>query len=54
MEMLGYGGTIAACGEAGLAVHVAVLTDGAASHPKSWSFPPSRLAALRAEEARAT
>ena len=51
-ESLGCGGVIAACCAAGRAVHVVVLTDGAASHgaTQAWSRP--RLAALRAQELR--
>lgn len=52
-ESLGCGGLIADCQARGQSVHVLVLTDGAASHPKSRMYPPPRLAALRAEEARA-
>lgn len=52
-ESLGCGGVIAECVARGRPVRVAVLTDGAASHPASASFPPPRLAALRQEETRA-
>jgi LmbE family N-acetylglucosaminyl deacetylase len=31
---------------------VAILTDGAGSHPRSRAFPPERLRAVRAQEAR--
>lgn len=51
-ESLGCGGLIAAASAAGLAPVVAVLTDGAGSHPGSRSHPPAVLAALRAQEAR--
>ncbi len=51
-ETLGCGGLLAAAGKAGIAAHVVILTDGAASHPKSRSHPPSRLTALRQDEAR--
>jgi len=49
-ESLGCGGLIAAACAAGLAPVVAILTDGAASHPGSRSHPPRRLAAVRAVE----
>jgi len=52
-ESLGCGGLIAESVARGRPVHVMILSDGAASHPGSASFPPPRLAALRAEEARA-
>jgi LmbE family N-acetylglucosaminyl deacetylase len=51
-ESLGCGGLIAAACEAGLAPVVAVLTDGAASHPGSGRYPPPRLAAVREAETR--
>jgi LmbE family N-acetylglucosaminyl deacetylase len=51
-ESLGCGGLIAACVEAGRMPLVVVLTDGAGSHPDSPSFPPDRLRAVRAQEAR--
>jgi LmbE family N-acetylglucosaminyl deacetylase len=51
-ESLGCGGLIAAACAGGLAPVIAMLTDGAASHPGSRSFPPARLAALRESEAR--
>jgi len=50
-ESLGCGGLIAAACQAGLAPIVAILTDGAASHPGSRRFPPSRLRAVREAEA---
>jgi LmbE family N-acetylglucosaminyl deacetylase len=50
-ESLGCGGLIAEACARGHPVHVAVLTDGARSH-RSPSYPPPRLAALRAEEVR--
>lgn len=51
-ESLGCGGFIAeACGR-GHKPLVAVLTDGAGSHPNSQSFPRERLVQLRAGEAR--
>ena len=51
-ESLGCGGLIALAAEAGIEVHVAVLTDGAGSHPNSKRFPPPELARLRACEVR--
>ena len=52
-ESLGCGGLIARCVQAGRAPLVAVLTDGAGSHPNSVAFPPDRLRAVRAQEVRA-
>jgi LmbE family N-acetylglucosaminyl deacetylase len=52
-ESLGCGGLIAACSAAGRPPLVAILTDGAASHPNSRAFPPDRLRVQRAREARA-
>jgi LmbE family N-acetylglucosaminyl deacetylase len=51
-ESLGCGGLIAACIAAGRPPLVAILTDGAASHPNSLAFPPARLRVQRAQEAR--
>nr|WP_294543707.1 PIG-L deacetylase family protein [uncultured Rhodopila sp.] len=51
-ESLGCGGLIAACVAAGRPPLVAVLTDGAGSHPRSRAFPPERLRTVRAQEAR--
>jgi len=51
-ESLGCGGLIAACCTAGRPPFVLVLTEGAASHPGSASFPPARLRAVREAEAR--
>jgi LmbE family N-acetylglucosaminyl deacetylase len=51
-ESLGCGGLIAACVAAGRPPLVVILTDGAGSHPNSREFPPDRLRALRAQEAR--
>ena len=51
-ESLGCGGLIAACCRAGILPQVAILTDGAASHPGSAAYPPARLAATREAEAR--
>ncbi len=50
-ESLGCGGLIAAACAAGLPPVVAILTDGAASHPGSQEFPPARLRAVREAEA---
>jgi LmbE family N-acetylglucosaminyl deacetylase len=52
-ESIGCGGLIAARRERGRDVHVIVITDGTASHPKSREFPKPRLAALRESEVRA-
>jgi LmbE family N-acetylglucosaminyl deacetylase len=51
-ESLGCGGLIAAACDAGLAPVVVILTDGAASHPNSRTYPPAKLRALREQEAR--
>lgn len=51
-ESLGCGGLIAACVAAGRMPLVAVLTDGAGSHPNSREYPAERLRALRATETR--
>ena len=51
-ESLGCGGLIAACCQRGCSPFVVILTDGAASHPGSSNYPPDRLRALRAQEAR--
>jgi LmbE family N-acetylglucosaminyl deacetylase len=51
-ESLGCGGLITACCERGLQPVIAILTDGAASHPGSRQYPPERLRQLRADEAR--
>ena len=50
-ESLGCGGLIAQACAAGHQVHVAILTDGAYSHPNSPSYPAARLKALRQAEA---
>ncbi len=49
-ESLGCGGLIARAADAGRDVMIAVLTDGAGSHPSSPTWPPARLAALRRAE----
>jgi LmbE family N-acetylglucosaminyl deacetylase len=46
-ETLGCGGLIALAANNGLDVLVVVMTDGAASHPNSRSWPPRRLASQR-------
>ena len=51
-ESLGCGGFIAEACARGRPPRVLVLTDGAGSHPNSRLFPPTRLRALRQEEAR--
>jgi LmbE family N-acetylglucosaminyl deacetylase len=51
-ESLGCGGLIAMCVAFGRPPLVAVLTDGAGSHPNSRAFPPDRLRAVRAQEVR--
>jgi len=50
-ESLGCGGLIAACSAAGRAPMVAILTDGAASHPGSRTCPPERMRLVRQREA---
>ncbi|NVN36779.1 PIG-L deacetylase family protein [Komagataeibacter swingsii] len=51
-ESLGCGGLIAACCAAGRPPLVAIMTDGAASHPHSRQWPAPRLRARRQREAR--
>jgi LmbE family N-acetylglucosaminyl deacetylase len=51
-ESLGCGGLIAACCARRRPPVVAVLTDGAGSHPRSRAFSPRRLRRLRAREVR--
>ncbi|GBQ34790.1 PIG-L family deacetylase [Gluconacetobacter azotocaptans] len=51
-ESLGCGGLIAACCAAGRPPVVAIVTDGAASHPHSHAWPAPRLRARRQAEAR--
>jgi LmbE family N-acetylglucosaminyl deacetylase len=51
-ESLGCGGLIAACCDAGRPPIVAILTDGAMSHPRSKAYPRERLIRLREAEAR--
>lgn len=50
-ESLGCGGLIAACVAAGRPPLVAILTDGAGSHPLSRAYPPDRLRRVRRREA---
>jgi LmbE family N-acetylglucosaminyl deacetylase len=52
-ESLGCGGLIAACCAAGQMPLAVFLTDGAASHPGSATYPPAQLAATREAEALA-
>jgi len=52
-ESLGFGGLIAGAVEQGTEVHIAVLTDGAASHPGSRTYPPERLKRVREAETHA-
>jgi len=49
-ESLGCGGLIASACREGLHGKVAVVSDGAGSHPSSKAFPPERLAPLCEEE----
>ena len=51
-ETLGCGGLIAMCAAAHRMPLVAVLTDGAGSHPNSRDYPPARLRDVRANEVR--
>ena len=50
-ETLGCGGLLAEAAKAGVLAHVLILTDGAASHPRSSSYPAAQLTALRHDEA---
>lgn len=50
-ESLGCGGLIALAARQGRRVAVAFISDGAASHPNSLSYPPEALRALREAEA---
>jgi LmbE family N-acetylglucosaminyl deacetylase/SAM-dependent methyltransferase len=52
-ETLGAGGLIATASAAGARVTVVVATDGEASHPRSPTHAPERLAAIRRREVRA-
>lgn len=49
-ESLGAGGLIAQACEAGQAVELVVVSDGAGSHPRSTLYPRERLMALRRSE----
>ncbi|MEQ5872473.1 PIG-L family deacetylase [Sagittula sp. NFXS13] len=49
-ESLAMGGAIAAASAAGRRVHIAVVTDGALSHPRSRAYPATALSALRRTE----
>lgn len=49
-ETIGCGGLLALLMEAGADVRVVLLSDGAASHPRSQSHPPALLRALRRQE----
>ena len=53
MRSLGCGGLIAALCQAGRPPVVAVLTDGAGSHPGSHDWPPESLREVRSQEVRA-
>ena len=50
-ETLAAGGLMATAAQRGIAVHVIIVTDGAASHPDSATHSPADLARLRAREA---
>lgn len=50
-ESLGCGGLIAACCQAGRPPIVVIVTDGAASHPRSRQWPAPRLREQRRQEA---
>ena len=52
-ESLGAGGLLAAAAARGVPVTLAIVTDGAASHPGSPTVTPARLADIRRREARA-
>ena len=52
-ESLGCGGLIIQAVQAGLDVHVAILTDGSRSHPNSKTHPAARLKSVREAEAAA-
>ncbi len=52
-KSLGCGGAIAEACARGHPVHVAILTDGTMSHPRSRRWPAARLAAQRRHEAHA-
>ncbi|MDA3804057.1 PIG-L family deacetylase [Clavibacter sp. CT19] len=52
-ESVGAGGLLAAAAARGVPVTLAIVTDGAASHPGSPTVTPAELAAIRRDEARA-
>jgi LmbE family N-acetylglucosaminyl deacetylase len=52
-DVIGCGGALYGLARAGIQPTVLYVTDGRASHPNSVRFPPSRLALLREDEARA-
>lgn len=52
-ETLGAGGLIASAASAGASVTVVIASDGEASHPRSRTHPPARLAAIRRAEVTA-
>lgn len=49
-ETLGCGGLLALLARAGMQMMVVLVSDGAASHPRSASYPAARLRALRVQE----
>jgi LmbE family N-acetylglucosaminyl deacetylase len=51
-ESLACGGMLAEACRLGLRGKVVIVSDGVGSHPNSKAYPPDRLRALRAEEAR--
>ncbi len=51
-ETFGCGGAVALLARAGAALHVAFVTDGAASHPGHPTVPPAAIALRRRDEAR--
>ncbi|AWI82859.1 PIG-L family deacetylase [Alloyangia pacifica] len=52
-ESLAMGGAIAAASAAGHRVHIAVVSDGVLSHPRSRAYPAAALSALRRAEVEA-
>lgn len=51
-ESLGCGGLIAEACLKEIDIHVVVVTDGSASHPRSMTYPPARLKSVREDETR--
>ncbi len=49
-ESLGAGGLVAECARLGIPVQIVVVTDGAASHPRSRAVSPAQVAMLRQRE----